>query len=242
MEAISTNTIGANNVMRAAYTNKVKKCILLSTDKAVYPINAMGMTKSLMEKLMQANSRMYQNKKIVFCATRYGNVAGSRGSVIPHFTELLKKNKSPTITDPDMTRFLMTLDESVSLVLTALKKGKSGDIFVQKAPSCTIIDLANSIKEILGKESIKNKFIGTRHGEKKHEVLVSREELVSAKEYKNYFQISNDNRNLNYDKYFVSGSRKLDYKNEYNSSNTKILTKKEIKNFLRKMSLFDEFK
>jgi len=242
MEAISTNTIGANNVMKAAYENNVKKCILLSTDKAVYPINAMGMTKSLMEKLMQANSRIYSNSKLVFCATRYGNVAGSRGSVIPLFIELLKKNKSLTITDPNMTRFLMTLDESVSLVLTALVKGKNGDIFVQKAPSCKIIDLASAIKEIMGKEKIKNKYIGTRHGEKKYEVLVSKEELVYAKEYKNYFQISNDNRNLNYDKYFISGSKKIDYKDEYNSSNTKILTKKEIKNFLNKMSIFNGLK
>jgi UDP-glucose 4-epimerase len=175
-EAISTNTMGANNVMRSAYENNVEKCILLSTDKAVYPINAMGLTKALMEKLMQANSRIYNDKRTIFCATRYGNVAGSRGSVIPRFVELIKKNEPPTITDPEMTRFLMTLNDSVDLVLTALIKGKSGDIFVQKAPSCRIIDLANSIKEILGKSKLKNKIIGIRHGEKKHEVLLSKED------------------------------------------------------------------
>lgn len=236
-EAISTNTIGANNVMRSAYESNVEKCILLSTDKAVYPINAMGLTKALMEKLMQANSRIYNNKKTIFCATRYGNVAGSRGSVIPRFVELIKKNEPPTVTDPEMTRFLMTLDDSVDLVLTALTKGKSGDIFVQKAPACRIVDLADSIKEILGKSKIKNKIIGIRHGEKKHEVLVSKEEMAFAKEFKNYYQISSDNRDLNYAKFFFKGNRKIKADDDYNSSNTKILTKAEIKNFLIKKNI-----
>ena len=236
-EAISTNTMGANNVMRSAYENNVEKCILLSTDKAVYPINAMGLTKALMEKLMQANSRIYNDKRTIFCATRYGNVAGSRGSVIPRFVELIKKNEPPTITDPEMTRFLMTLNDSVDLVLTALIKGKRGDIFVQKAPSCRIIDLANSIKEILGKSKLKNKIIGIRHGEKKHEVLLSKEEMAFAKEFKTYYQITSDNRDLNYTKFFFKGNKKFKKNDDYNSLNTKILSKEEIKNFLKKNNI-----
>ena len=236
-EAISTNTMGANNVMRSAYENNVEKCILLSTDKAVYPINAMGLTKALMEKLMQANSRIYNDKRTIFCATRYGNVAGSRGSVIPRFVELIKKNEPPTITDPEMTRFLMTLNDSVDLVLTALIKGKRGDIFVQKAPSCRIIDLANSIKEILGKSKLKNKIIGIRHGEKKHEVLLSKEEMAFAKEFKTYYQITSDNRDLNYTNFFFKGNKKFKKNDDYNSLNTKILSKEEIKNFLKKNNI-----
>ena len=239
LEAISTNTLGANNVMRAAHKNKVKKCIMLSTDKAVYPINAMGMTKALMEKLMRSNSRIYKDSKTVFCATRYGNVAASRGSVIPLFVNQLKLNKKLTITDTNMTRFLMTLDDSVNLVLSALKFAKSGDTFVQKASACKIIDLANSIKDLLGKQNIKNKIIGIRHGEKKHEVLVSREELILAKEHKDFFQIPNDDRDLNYSNFFSKGINDKNKKVEYSSATTKLLSPKEIKTFIKKNKILN---
>tara|TARA_B100000579_G_scaffold436965_1_gene464646 strand:+ start:1652 stop:2659 length:1008 start_codon:yes stop_codon:yes gene_type:complete len=235
LEAIKTNTLGANNVMRAAYENKVKKCILLSTDKAVYPINAMGMTKALTEKLMRSNSRIYSDGSTTFCATRYGNVAASRGSVIPLFIQQAKKNKPITITDKNMTRFLMTLDESVNLVLSALKFAKSGDIFVQKASACKIVDLAESIKELYGNKKIKNIIIGTRHGEKKHETLVSKEELIIAKEHNKFFQIPNDNRDLNYSNYFFKGNKKVDNQIEYTSSTTKILSKYDIKKFIKSL-------
>lgn len=233
IEAIQTNTIGANNVMNAAYENKVEKCVLLSTDKAVYPINAMGMTKALMEKLMQANSRILKGKTI-FCATRYGNVAGSRGSVIPLFINLIKNNISPTITNKYMTRFLMSLDDSVRLVEHAIKQGKNGDILVLKSPAATIENLSLAIKIIFKKKSLADKIIGTRHGEKQHEVLVSSEELIKAKEYKNFFRIPMDDRSLNYSKYFVKGNKLLDNNHSYNSNNTKMLKINEIINFLKK--------
>ena len=233
IEAIQTNTLGANNVMHAAYENNVKKCVLLSTDKAVYPINAMGMTKALMEKLMQANARILKGKT-VFCATRYGNVAGSRGSVIPLFIESVKKNIPPKITNKDMTRFLMSLDQSVKLVEHALKNGKNGDILVLKSPASTISNLSSAIKVILKKQNLKEKIIGTRHGEKQHEVLVSSEELIKAKENKEFFRIPMDERSQNYSKYFIKGNKLLDNNKNYNSNNTKMLTVKEIIQFLKK--------
>ncbi len=233
MEAIETNTLGANNVMQAAYENNVNKCILLSTDKAVYPINAMGMTKALMEKLMQANARILKGKTI-FCATRYGNVAGSRGSVIPLFVENIKKNVPPSITNKDMTRFLMSLNDSVKLVEYAIRNGKNGDILVLKSPASTINDLSKAIKKILKKNNLKDKIIGTRHGEKQHEVLVSSEELIKAQEFKSFFRIPMDNRSLNYSKYFVKGNKLLDNNSSYNSNNTKILNIEEIIKFLNK--------
>ena len=238
IEAINTNILGAENVMKAASENKVKKCIFLSTDKAVYPINAMGMTKALMEKIVIANSRNNNNSETIFCVTRYGNIANSRGSVIPHFQNLLNQNKSVTITDPSMTRFLMSLEDSVNLVLYALKYGRNGETFVQKSPSCKILDLADVIKHLMQKQKIKNKYIGTRHGEKKYEVLVSAEEMITAKESKNYFRIPMDSRNLNYEKYFISGKKRFNYQNSYNSNNTKILNKDEIKKFLKKAKIF----
>ncbi len=234
MEAINTNTIGANNVMRAANKNEVKKCIILSTDKAVYPINAMGMTKALSEKLMRANSRIFIGGKTIFCATRYGNVAASRGSVIPLFIDQVKNNKPITITDKDMTRFLMTLDDSVSLVLSSLRSAKTGDIFVQKTNACRIIDLAEAIREYFEKPKSLIKIIGTRHGEKKHETLVSKEEIVVAKEYKNYFQIPNDERDLNYNNYFSKGNIKKSKVKDYSSDNIKLLSKSQILDFLKK--------
>tara|TARA_A100000164_G_scaffold58804_1_gene47392 strand:+ start:302 stop:1300 length:999 start_codon:yes stop_codon:yes gene_type:complete len=233
MEAIETNTLGANNVMQAAYENNVNKCILLSTDKAVYPINAMGMTKALMEKLMQANARILKGKTI-FCATRYGNVAGSRGSVIPLFVENIKKNVPPSITNKYMTRFLMSLNDSVKLVEYAIRNGKNGDILVLKSPASTINDLSKAIKKILKKNNLKDKIIGTRHGEKQHEVLVSSEELIKAQEFKSFFRIPMDNRSLNYSKYFVKGNKLLDNNSSYNSNNTKILNIEEIIKFLNK--------
>ena len=236
IEAIQTNTLGANNVMQAAYENNVKKCVLLSTDKAVYPINSMGMTKALMEKLMQANARIF-NGKTVFCATRYGNVAGSRGSVIPLFVDSLNKNISPTITNKNMTRFLMSLEDSVKLVEYALTNGKNGDILVLKSPACTIDDLFKALRIKLNKKNIKEKIIGTRHGEKQHEVLVSSEELIKAKEYKNFFKIPMDDRSLNYSKYFFKGNKLLDSEISYNSNNTKRLKIKEILDFFKKNDL-----
>ena len=236
LEAISTNIMGAHNVMRAAYENNVRKCILLSTDKAVYPINAMGMTKALMEKIMIANAMLYNNKKTIFCATRYGNVAGSRGSVIPHFINQLKLNKNLTITDPNMTRFLMNLDDSVKLVMYALKSGKTGDIFIQKSPACKIIDLCEALKIIFKNKNI-NKYIGTRHGEKKHEVLISKEELLKARESKNFYVIPIDSRHLNYAKYFSKGDSRIDIIKEYSSNNVKILNVKEIIKFLLKLDI-----
>lgn len=238
IEAINTNILGAENVMKAASENKVKKCIFLSTDKAVYPINAMGMTKALMEKIVIANSRNNNDSETIFCVTRYGNIANSRGSVIPHFQNLINQNKSVTITDPSMTRFLMSLEDSVNLVLYALKYGRNGETFIQKSPSCKILDLAEVIKYLMKKQNIKNKYIGTRHGEKKYEVLVSAEEMIAAKESKNYFRIPMDSRNLNYEKYFVSGKKSFNYQNSYNSNNTKILNKNEIKKFLKKAKIF----
>ena len=240
LEAINTNTIGANNVMKAAYENKVKKCILLSTDKAVYPINAMGMTKALSEKLMRANSRIFVGGRTIFCSTRYGNVAASRGSVIPLFVDQIKKNKHITITDKGMTRFLMTLEDSVDLVLSALKYAKSGDIFVQKTKACRIIDLAEAIKEYFGNTKSFIKIIGTRHGEKKHETLVSKEEIIIAKENRNYFQIPNDNRDLNYNNYFNQGNIKVSNIEDYSSNNTKLLSKSEILFFLKKKNIIKE--
>lgn len=234
LEAINTNSIGANNVMRAAHENRVAKCILLSTDKAVRPINAMGMTKAMMEKLMRANSRIYSSSKTIFCATRYGNVAASRGSVIPLFIEQAKKKKPLTITDPDMTRFLMTLKDSVDLVLSALHNARTGDIFVQKTRSCKILDLAVSINEIFGNPKNNIKIIGTRHGEKRHETLASKEEILISKNFPNYFQVPNDDRSLNYQNYFFKGNKKISKLLDYRSDNNKLLSVREIKDFLIK--------
>ena len=236
LEAISTNVIGAHNVMKAAYENNISKCILLSTDKAVYPINAMGMTKALMEKIMMSNAMLYKKKKTIFCATRYGNVAGSRGSVIPHFINQIKLNKNLTVTDPNMTRFLMSLDDSVKLVMHALKNGKTGEIFIQKSSACRIIDLCEALK-IIFKKKIINKYIGTRHGEKKHEVLISKEELIKAHESKNFYVIPTDSRHLNYAKYFSKGDTRVETINEYSSNNVKILSIKEIIKFLSKLEI-----
>ena len=239
MEAIQTNILGTENIMNAAIKNKVKKVVVLSTDKAVYPINAMGISKAMMEKLMTAKARMCKKNETIFCATRYGNVMTSRGSVIPLFIECIKKNKPLTITDPNMTRFLMSLEDSVDLVLHAFKHSKQGDIFVQKSPAATISDLAKSLKHIF---SAKNqiKIIGTRHGEKLYESLLSREEMVIAKNEGKYFKIPMDDRDLNYEKYFVKGKKQISISGDYTSENTKRLNIKELTNLLLKLKLIKE--
>ncbi|RII27586.1 MAG: UDP-glucose 4-epimerase [Geobacter sp.] len=222
MEAVRTNILGAENVLNAAIANKVKKVIVLSTDKAVYPINAMGLSKAMMEKLMVAKSRSSNVTSTVFCATRYGNVMASRGSVIPLFVQQIKEGKPLTITDPQMTRFLMSLEDSVDLVLYAYQHGKSGDTFVQKAPASTINDLALAIKQIF-KADNEIKFIGTRHGEKLYESLVNREEMAKARDLGRYYQIPADSRDLNYNKYFIEGDERIAQVEEYTSHNTERL-------------------
>lgn len=223
IEAVRTNILGAENVLNAAMDNKVSKVVVLSTDKAVYPINAMGMTKALMEKLMVAKSRVVDPKITTFCATRYGNVMASRGSVIPLFIKQIKENQDITITDPEMTRFLMSLEESVKLVLYAYENAKSGDIFVQKAPASTIMDLALALQKIF-KAKNKIKIIGSRHGEKLYETLVNREEMSKAEDMGNFFRIPSDSRDLNYSQYFTEGSKKISNFEDYTSHNTTRLT------------------
>ncbi|WP_297247647.1 polysaccharide biosynthesis protein [uncultured Brachyspira sp.] len=229
IQAVHTNIIGSSNVIDACIENKVKKLVMLSTDKAVYPINAMGMTKAIMEKLMISKSRNLPNDgNTTLCATRYGNVMASRGSVIPLFIKQCKENKPLTVTDPNMTRFLMSLDESVNLVLFAFNNAVNGDIFVQKAPACTIMDLALAIKEIFN-PNVEIKIIGTRHGEKTYETLINKEDMIKAVDMGNFYKIPADNRDLNYDKYFIDGNIEISSKEEYNSDNTIRLNKEEVK-------------
>ena len=234
LEAIKTNTLGAENVMTASIANKVKKVILLSTDKAVYPINAMGMSKALMEKVMVAKSRLQIEGETIFCATRYGNVMASRGSVIPLFINQIKNKKPITITDPNMTRFMMSLDESVDLVMFAFKNCNQGDIFVQKAPASTIITLASAIKKIFKSDTPIN-IIGTRHGEKLYETLISREEMVRAEDMGRWYRIPSDSRDLNYDKYFNDGEKEISEAEDYTSHNTQRLDKQKTIAVLKKL-------
>ena len=231
MEAVKTNILGTENVLKAATSNGVKRLVVLSTDKAVYPINAMGISKAMAEKVMVGMSRSQLDSDTVFCATRYGNVMGSRGSVIPLFQSQLNEEKSLTITDPNMTRFLMSLEQSVSLVLFAFQHGEQGDIFVQKAPASTVEDLAKALSEIYGKKG-NIKIIGTRHGEKLYESLISREEMAQAVDLGEFYKIPADNRDLNYDKYVVEGDLKLSKLEDYTSHNTKRLNVSEIKELL----------
>lgn len=231
LEAIKTNVLGTENVLNAAIANNVERLVVLSTDKAVYPINAMGMSKAMAEKLLIAKSRSAHEGTTVMCSTRYGNVMASRGSVIPLFIEKIKLKQSLTITDPNMTRFLMSLDDSVDLVLHAFMHGQQGDIFVQKAPASTIADLATALNEMFGGNE-PTKIIGTRHGEKLYESLVSREEMVKAEDHGRYYRIPADNRDLNYDKFILEGELEANELDDYTSHNTRRLSVGEIKDLL----------
>ena len=239
MEAVQTNILGAENVMRSAIANEVSRCVVLSTDKAVYPINAMGISKAMMEKIMVAQSRLCDPKKTVLCATRYGNVMGSRGSVIPLFIKQLLAKEPLTITDPTMTRFLMSLEDSVDLVMHAFTHAQPGDIFVQKAPAATIADLATALQQLL-KTNVPINIIGTRHGEKLYESLVSREEMARAEDREGYYRIPADTRDLNYDKYFTQGEVAVSENEDYTSHNTQRLDVEGIKKTLLPLDIIQK--
>ena len=236
LEAVKTNIIGTDNVLSVAHDCEVKKVVVLSTDKAAYPINAMGMSKALMEKVMVAKSRTLNNNTSIFCGTRYGNVMASRGSVIPLFIDQIKDNKPLTITDANMTRFMMTLEDAVDLVLYAFENANQGDLFVQKAPSATVGTLAQALIELYQSKS-EIKVIGTRHGEKLYETLVNREDMVKAQDLGQYYRIPADNRDLNYEQYFSEGIPDINNLNEYHSHNTEILNIEEMKKLLLKLPI-----
>ncbi len=233
IEAVKTNVLGTENVLSAAIANNVKKVICLSTDKAVYPINAMGVSKAMMEKVMVAKSRISENTVLV--GTRYGNVMASRGSVIPLFEDQLKNNLPITVTDPAMTRFMMTLEDAVNLVLYAFKHGNSGDIFVQKSPASTIGELAAAMKKIYHRSTSQINVIGARHAEKLYETLLAREEFSVADDLGDYFRVAADNRDLNYNKYFTEGNGSIAQIEEYNSHNTRKLTEDELISLLKRI-------
>lgn len=234
MEAVRTNVLGAENVMNAAIASGTRRVVVLSTDKAVYPINAMGISKAMMEKVMVAKARMRSPGETVLCATRYGNVMASRGSVIPLFVQQIREGRPLTVTDPHMTRFLMSLEDSVDLVLHAFEHGGQGDIFVQKAPASTVGDLAQAIKELFRSDSAV-RIIGTRHGEKLYESLLSREEMARADDMGRYYRIPADDRDLNYNKYFVEGETKVSVFDDYTSHNTERLNVEQVKELLMKL-------
>jgi len=236
LEAVKTNVLGTENVLNAAVEKGVEKVICLSTDKAVYPINAMGISKALMEKLMVAKSRFTDPSKTTMCCTRYGNVMASRGSVIPLFIKLIMEGKPLTVTDPNMTRFLMSIDDAVDLVLYAYSHAEQGDIFVQKSPAATVGDLAQAIKELFQANN-EIKIIGTRHGEKLYETLLTREEMVHAQDLGGYYRIPSDDRDLNYNKYFVEGLEEVSEAEDYNSHNTERLSVEQIKEKLLTLEL-----
>ena len=240
MEAVKTNVLGTENVLEAAIQHEVNKVICLSTDKAVYPINAMGLSKAMMEKVMMSKSRNLDPKKTIICGTRYGNVMASRGSVIPLIIDQIQQNSDITLTDPDMTRFMMTLDDAVDLVLYAFENGNNGDIFVQKAPACTIEKLAEAIKGLLKKPNHPIKIIGTRHGENLYETLLSREEMVCSEDLGNYFRIPPDLRDLNYGKFMEKGERQITQTEDYNSHNTEQLNVEDMQKLLLKLDSLDE--
>ena len=235
LEAVKTNIYGTENVLEAAINNKVERVVCLSTDKAVYPINSMGISKAMMEKVMVAKSRNLDNLGIVICGTRYGNVMASRGSVIPLFVDQILKGKSLSLTDPNMTRFMMTLEDAVELVIYAFKNGSNGDIFVQKAPAATIEVLAKALFELFKVPNPQISIIGTRHGEKLYETLLSREEMVSAQDFGNYFRVLPDLRDLNYGKYVEEGEKDISKTEDYNSHNTTRLDVEGMKNLLLKL-------
>jgi UDP-glucose 4-epimerase len=239
MEAVKTNVLGTDNVLNAAIATGVKRVVVLSTDKAVYPINAMGISKAMGEKIMVAKSRMIPKSGPVICATRYGNVMASRGSVIPLFINQLKSGEPLTVTDPNMTRFLMSLEDSVDLVLHAFEHAEQGDIFVQKAPASTVADLAQALKELFSREN-PVKVIGTRHGEKLYESLISREEMAKAEDMDRYYRIPADNRDLNYKKFFVEGEQHISELDDYTSHNTERLSIQGIKDVLLKLDYIQE--
>ena len=235
MEAVKTNVIGTENVLESAIQNGVKKVVCLSTDKAVYPINAMGISKAMMEKVMVAKSRNLERTPTVICGTRYGNVLASRGSVIPLFIEQMRSGQPLTITDPNMTRFMMTLTDAVDLVLYAFEHGTNGDLFVQKAPAATIEVLAHALTQLLGKNGYPINVIGTRHGEKLYEALLSREEMACAEDMGDYYRIPPDLRDLNYSKFVEQGEEKITHTEDYNSHNTKRLDIEGMKKLLLKL-------
>lgn len=235
MEAVKTNVLGTDNVLTAAIDANVKKIVCLSTDKAAYPINAMGTSKAMMEKIIIAKSRNVDPSRTTICCTRYGNVMASRGSVIPLFVDQVKSGQPITVTDPNMTRFLMNLDEAVDLVLFAFQNANQGDLFVQKAPASTVGDLAEAIKKLF-KSNTEIKIIGTRHGEKAHETLMTKEEKSKAVDMGNYFRVPADNRDLNYDKYLANGSKKISETEEYTSFNTEQL---DVKGTMKKLRTVD---
>jgi len=239
MEAVRTNVLGTENVMNVASANGVKRVVVLSTDKAVYPINAMGISKAMAEKLMVAKARMQSEGETIFCATRYGNVMASRGSVIPLFVSQIKQGKPLTVTDPSMTRFLMSLEDSVDLVLYAYEHGNQGDIFVQKAPASTVADLATALNELFARNN-EVRVIGTRHGEKLYESLISREEMAHASDMGGYYRIPADNRDLNYGKYFSDGEESISLAEDYTSHNTVRLNVEQIKSLLLKLDYIKE--
>ncbi|WP_352406596.1 polysaccharide biosynthesis protein [Acetoanaerobium noterae] len=239
IEAVKTNIIGTDNVLTAAIDMNVKKVICLSTDKAAYPINAMGISKAMMEKVFVAKAKTVDPERTLICGTRYGNVMASRGSVIPLFIEQIKNSQPITVTDPNMTRFLMSLEEAVELVVFAFHNAEAGDIMVQKSPASTIGDLAQAIKELFNADN-EIKIIGTRHGEKLYETLLTKEEHVVATDMGNFYRVPADKRDLNYDKYFVEGDQKLSYEDEYNSHNTKRLSIEQIKEKLLQLDFVRE--
>ncbi|MGO4113221.1 polysaccharide biosynthesis protein [Rhizobium ruizarguesonis] len=239
MEAVRTNVLGTENVMNAAIDCGVKRVVVLSTDKAVYPVNAMGMSKAMMEKLMVAKARMRREGETVLCATRYGNVMASRGSVIPLFVSQIKANKPLTVTDPSMTRFLMSLEDSVNLVIYAFENARQGDIFVQKAPASTMGDLAQAVRDVFSSKT-PIKIIGTRHGEKLYESLLSREEMARAQDLDEYYRVPADDRDLNYNKYFVEGETKVSAVEDYTSHNTIRLDVDRVKTLLMKLDFIQD--
>jgi len=239
LEAVKTNILGTENVLTAAIEYGVKKCICLSTDKAAYPINAMGISKAMMEKIVVAKSRTVDPEKTTMCVTRYGNVMASRGSVIPLFIQQIKSGQPMTVTDPHMTRYLMSLDEAVDLVIYAFNHAETGDLIVQKSPACTIGDLAEAVRQLFDPDH-EIRIIGTRHGEKRYETLLTKEEYIKAIDMGKFYRVPADNRDLNYDKYFIKGDEKLSTMEEYNSNNTYRLNVEEVKEKLLSLDYVKE--
>jgi len=242
MEAVKTNILGTENILEASIHNEVERVVCLSTDKAVYPINAMGISKAMMEKIMVAKSRNIDTKKTIICGTRYGNVMASRGSVIPLFVEQIRSGRAITITDPNMTRFMMTLEDAVNLVLFAFKNGNNGDIFVQKAKATNIKTLTKALTNLIGKPNYPIDIIGTRHGEKLYETLLSREEIACAEDLGGYYKIPADIRDLNYGKFMDQGEEKFSTSQDYNSHNTEQLNEKQMILLLNKLEFICTFK